>query len=442
MDEESNSATASTVGRNPHSDSEQKEVETQPQPKPVANPNDEFPDGGLQAWLQVLGGWVVLAANWGLVNTFGVYQTYYQTEMLSSYSASSISWIGSLQACLLFLAGLAAGPLFDGGYFKATLTTGLFMIVFGMFMTSISKTYWQVLLAQGICIGIGMGLTFLPAAAIQAQYFLKRRAFAVGIAGTGSPVGGIIFPIIFSKLHPQVGFGWATRVIAFILLGLSVIPIVFMRPRLPPPPRVRSIVDNTAWKDISFMTFTVGAMLVFLVLYTAFFYIQLFDELNHLSSKNFAPYMVTLLNVGSVVGRLAPMYVGDKLGVLNMTILCTLASALLAFGWMGIDSLGGIAVFTILYGITSGAVVVGAPVVIMKLSPDMARMGTRLGMAFTFSAVTVLVGTPIAGAILGDFSRTRWLATIGYSAGGLVLGGVIMMGTWVSVFKQRGTWKI
>ncbi len=202
---------------------------------PGPSPMDQIPDGGLAAWLQVVGGWVVLAATWGLINTFGVYQEYYQTVMLPSESASSISWIGSLQACLLFVVGLAAGPLFDAGYFTATLVLGLFMICFGMFMTSLCSTYWQVLLAQGICVGIGMGLTFLPAAAIQSQYFLKRRAFAIGIAGTGSPIGGIIFPIVFSRLLPTIGFGWATRVIAFIILGLSVPPIVFMRPRVPPP---------------------------------------------------------------------------------------------------------------------------------------------------------------------------------------------------------------
>jgi MFS family permease len=392
--------------------------------------------------MQVLGAWVVLAATWGLINAFGVYQTYYQTDMLSTSSASTISWIGSLQACLLFLLGLLSGPLVDGGHSKAAIAAGLFLIVLGMFTTSISKTYWQVLLAQGICTGAGMGLAFLPATAILAQYFLKRRAFAVGIAGTGSPVGGIIFPIIFSKLLPRLGFGWATRVIAFILLALSVVPVVFMKPRLPPPARVRAVVDNTAWRDLPFMAFALGSSLVFLVLYTAFFYIQLFDELKHLSDRDFAPYTVTLLNAGSVVGRLAPMYVGDKFGVLNMVLACTFASAILAFGWMGIDSLGGVAAFPILYGITSGAVVVGAPVVIMKMSPDMARMGIRLGMAFVFLSVSVLVGPPIAGAVLGDFSSTRWLATIGYSAGGLVLGASVMMVTWSSVYRKHGTWKI
>jgi MFS family permease len=409
---------------------------------PSGSPGSPVPDGGLIAWLQVFGAWVVLLASWGLVNTFGTYQTYYQTVMLTSESASSISWIGSLQACLLFLGGLVAGPLFDAGYFTPTLIVGLFLMCFGMFMTSLCSTYWQVLLAQGICVGLGMGLTFLPATAIQSQYFQKRRAFAMGIAGTGSPVGGIIFPIIFSHLLPKIGFGWTTRVIAFIILGLSVIPAIFMRPRVPSSGRIRSLVDNSAWRDPVFINFTLGTVLTFLVLYTAFFYIQVFDELNHLSSLDFAPYTITLLNVGSVIGRLLPMYLSDKIGVLNVTIFSTFASAILAFGWMGVNNLGGIVAFTILYGITSGATVVGSTVVIMTQSPDMSRVGTRLGMSFLFFGIAILVGTPIAGAIFGDFTRTRWLGGIGYSAAGLILGVVFMCLSWIPMRKRKGTWKI
>ena len=409
---------------------------------PLASSPGPIPDGGLDAWLQVMGGFVVMCATWGLVNTFGVYQTYYQTVMLTSHTASSISWIGSLQACLLFVGGLAAGPLFDAGYFKITLVVGLVLISFSMFMTSLCKTYWQVLLAQGFCIGIGMGLTFLPSAAIIAQYFQKRRAFAVGIGGIGSPIGGIIFPIIFSRLQPKIGFGWATRVIAFIILGLSVVPVIFMRPRMPPSGRTRSLVDKTAFRDFIFMSFAIGATLAFLVLYTAYFYIQVFDELNHLSSFYFAPYTVTLMNVGSVLGRVLPTYLGDKFGVLNSSIACTLGSAVLAFGWMGIQNLAGVVVFTILYGITSGGVVTVSSAAIMNLSPDMSRLGTRLGMAFTLAGIGVLVGTPIAGAIFGHFTRTRWLAGIGYSAGGLVLGSSFMGLSRYAKGKKKDGWKI
>ena len=379
---------------------------------------------------------------WGVVNTFGVYQAYYQAFSLSHASASTISWIGSLQACLLFLVGLVTGPLFDAGYFMVTLSLGLFFVCFGMFMTSLCTKLYQVILAQGICVGVGMGLLFLPATGIMAQYFSKRRALAVGIAGTGSPVGGIIFPIVFSHLYPHIGFGWATRVIAFILLGLSAVPLVFMRPRLPPTGHVRSLVDKTALRDIAYITFIAGLSFVFLVLYVAYFYIQVYTEVKHLSSPEFTPYTVTLLNAGSVIGRILPMYIGDKIGVVNVAIFCCLGSAILAFGWMGIHNLGGVVVFTLLYGITSGAVVVGGPVAIMALSPNMALLGTRMGMAFGLTGISVLVGTPIAGAILGDFSHKLWLAGIGYSAGGLIVGTSFMIWAWVLIRERRETWKI
>jgi MFS family permease len=174
------------------------------------------------------------------------------------------------------------------------------------------------------------------------------------------------------------------------------------------------------------MSFTLGLSLAFMTLYTAFFYLQVFTELNHISSVEFAPYMVTFINVGSIVGRLLPTYLADKLGQANVIIFCTFASSILVFGWMGVHNLGGDVVFAVLYGITSGGVVNVAASALMSFSPDMARVGTRMGMAFVLAGVFSLVGTPIAGAILGDFSRERWLATMGFSAGGLVLATACM----------------
>lgn len=55
------------------------------------------------AWLQVIGSFFLWFNTWGLVNTFGVYQTYYQLDLLSSSTPSEISWIGSLQVFLLMV---------------------------------------------------------------------------------------------------------------------------------------------------------------------------------------------------------------------------------------------------------------------------------------------------------------------------------------------------
>ncbi|CAE6440208.1 unnamed protein product, partial [Rhizoctonia solani] len=64
---------------------------------------DEFPDGGLRAWLVVLGGAFVTFSTFGFVNAWGVFQAYYQETVLSDVSPSTIAWIGSVQYALVYL---------------------------------------------------------------------------------------------------------------------------------------------------------------------------------------------------------------------------------------------------------------------------------------------------------------------------------------------------
>ena len=125
----------------------------------------------------------------GIVNAFGVYQTYYEMDLLSGESPSNISWIGSIQAFLLMIIGVMTGPIYDAGHFQALVRTGSFLVVFGIMMTSLCTRYWEVMLAQGICIGLGSGCLFVPSVAILPQYFTTKKAFANGIAASGSSLG-------------------------------------------------------------------------------------------------------------------------------------------------------------------------------------------------------------------------------------------------------------
>lgn len=120
---------------------------------------------------------------------YGVYQAYYQSALLSSESESNISWIGSMQGFLLFLFSMVAGPLHDAGYLRSLLLVDTCLVVLGMMITSICTVYWQFFLAQGVAIGIGDGLLFLPSMVIISQYFSAKKAFAIGIASMGSSIG-------------------------------------------------------------------------------------------------------------------------------------------------------------------------------------------------------------------------------------------------------------
>ena len=406
---------------------------------------DPVPDGGLQAWLQVVGSWVILVNTWGLVNSFGVFQAYYETHLLRDTSSSNISWIGSLQGALLLMVGVVSGPLYDAGYFRSLLIGGQALIVLGQLMTSICHEYWQVLLAQGICIGLGMGFSFLPSTVILSQYFARRRALVLGISSSGSPLAGIVLPIIFSRLEPHIGFGWATRVIGFLLLGLSVIPVVFMRTRVPlqrdPGKSGKEMIDRTAFKDWPFVFFVVGNVFAFLGLYVPFFYTQIFAVAHHAADPGWAPYLVTLLNAGSVFGRIVPNAMADYLGSVNALAVCTAVSTVMALAWLGIRSLGGLIAFALLYGAFSGGVVSLTSSVIVCLSPDMSRVGQRMGMSFFLAGISLLVGTPIAGAILAGASEAQWMGTIAYGAASLLVASLFQGASRFVLFRRGKGWR-
>jgi len=68
------------------------------------NPAD-FPDGGWQAWIVVFGGWCALFCTFGLINCVGIFQEYYVREPLREYSASTISWILSIEVFVMTFSG-------------------------------------------------------------------------------------------------------------------------------------------------------------------------------------------------------------------------------------------------------------------------------------------------------------------------------------------------
>lgn len=155
-----------------------------------ASDGDDFPDGGAQAWMTVLGGFFCTVAGIGVLSGFSVFQSYYGTEGLQGYSPQDIAWIGNLQIWGCFAFGLLSGWMSDTYGPTLPMALGSFFMVLGTMMASISKSYYQFILSQGICSAIGIGLTFVPALAIQCQWFLKKRGLVVGLVLSGQNIGG------------------------------------------------------------------------------------------------------------------------------------------------------------------------------------------------------------------------------------------------------------
>ena len=146
-------------------------------------------DNSLRAWLQALGCFILFFNVWGYPSAWGSFQEYYTSDYLPQSSPASISWIGSTQTTLLVFLGLLWGPIFDLGYYKTLMYSGASISAVGALALSFSNKYWQVFLTQGLCIGLGCGVLFIPTLALVTRSFKKRRAFAVALVFCGTPIG-------------------------------------------------------------------------------------------------------------------------------------------------------------------------------------------------------------------------------------------------------------
>lgn len=337
----------------------------------------------------------------GVINTWGSFQTYYEQNVLSDVSSSSIAWIGSLQSFLLMLFGVVTGPLFDAGYFRGLVSFGTFMLPFGLMMTSISTKYWHFILAQGVCIGLGSGCLFVPSVAILPQYFKNKRGFANGLAASGSSIGGVIYPIMFNQLQNKAGFPWATRALGFLSFGTCCISFCLMRMRFQPKEK-RKLVQLSAYKEPAYVLFSIAMFLGFLGFYNFLFYVQSYAIDTGIVDSTLGFYLLSMLNAGSTVGRILPNFIADHTGPLNMLTPAATATAILAFAWIGVHNVPGIIVLAVLYGLCSGGFVSLPPVVMASLTKDIRDLGTRLGMMFATTSIGLLIGTPIGGAILNN----------------------------------------
>jgi MFS family permease len=295
----------------------------------------------------------MLTLHRGFTLTYGAFQSYYRTTLLSSETPSAISWIGTVQAWLLIFIGVLSGPLFDLGYFRSMLIVGNFLVVFGIMMLSLSTTYWQVFLSQGVCMGLGAGLLYIPSLALVGVWFSRKRALAMGIVMSGIAVGGVIYIIMFDRLTKRAGFPWAIRAIgsvALVAAMLSIPALLSGSSMLASKRKARRLFDKSALHDKLFLTFTASTFFTFLGYIVPYFYIPTYARERLGTSDSLALYMLVFSIAGSFFGRLVSGVFAHYLGAIVTWIVCTFSSGILALSWISIEKESTFIAFSVLWG--------------------------------------------------------------------------------------------
>ncbi|KAJ7197764.1 major facilitator superfamily domain-containing protein [Mycena pura] len=382
----------------------------------------DYPDGGFRAWLIVAGTIAGNAATFGYVNAWGVFQSFYEENLLKDVTPSNIAWIGSIQYSLVLMPGLITGRLFDLGYFKIPyLAASILLVVFTLLVAQCTQ-YWQFILCQGIATGLMCGTIFGPTLSVVGHWFHRRRGLALGLSAVGSSIGGTVFPIATHKLIPLVGFQWTMRILALLLACCLGFANLALARRLPPKNVEGGLFNLQAFKNPIYTVYCMSSFMAFLGLYTVLTYIDV-SAATFGVSPDFSFYLVAIANGCSLFGRIASGFAADKFGPLNIVIPMTLASAGLTFAWPYARTQSHLIVIAVIYGVVSGAYI-GVFTLPLLTMGGVADVGRRAGMAFSIAALGALAGPPISGAIN---TATGGFTAVGYYAGGTIILSVMLM---------------
>lgn len=403
------------------------------------------PDGGLQAWLVVAGTFVLIMTNFGLLTSYGVFQTYYLSHQLSHIPSSTVSWIGSLQTFMILGGSFVFGKISDDYGCRWVLIVGSVITFVSMLGVSFCETLIQLIMVQGVAFGLGGSMLFLPGCALVNQYFDRRKATAMSVIIGAASFGGIIWPLILQALfdHPGIGFGWGVRIAALLLAILLTISNVLMKPRLAPTPKHLYQPWSQAWTLLTddpktYTLFVIGTAVLFINFFVPFFTIA-----SYAKKVNFTPsmatHMVAIMNAASMAGRLVSGPLADRYGRFNVLTLFGFASFLSLILFWPIPGLtltkAGVITLSVTYGVASGGSIATVASCVAQISNKNA--GAKLGLMWTLAAPGTLVGPVISTALVSKMDG-RYTALAIWAAGTTLVGSTII--AWVRFGVSKGKW--
>ncbi|KAG7566842.1 hypothetical protein FFLO_01343 [Filobasidium floriforme] len=380
-----------------------------------------YPDGGLQAWLVVLGGFLMVFSGFGMIGSYGAFNTYYHNHNLSAYPLSVTAWIGSLQAALVFTLAIIGGSMFDKYGPRPLMIFGTITSVAGYLALSWCTQLWHFFLVQSVLISTGMGAMFVCGVGGVADWFDERKGLATGIVVGGSSLGSIVWPLMIANLPQRVGFGWTVRIIALIQLVALSSATLLIRTRLPrqqgkPLFMPKTFLTHPAYTCMAASCFFFSMGFFFFLVYCGQYALEI-------GAGDAAPYVLIACNAASLLGRISSGVIADRLGYFNILILELVVTFIIIFAWMAIKSVPALFVAAVFYGlVTGGNIALQGPCVI-AVTKDLGCAGTLIGQLYGCQSLALLLGPPISGYILGN-NPAKQMGNYKYA---IIMNGLLMM---------------
>ncbi|KAM0236608.1 hypothetical protein ACHAP5_009294 [Fusarium lateritium] len=393
---------------------------------------DAPPNGGY-GWVCTAAAAIINMHSWGFSSAYAVFLAHYlSTDTFPGTSALDYAFIGGLSLTCLFLVSPVATICVGRFGIRPTMLAGMLVESSSLVCASFASQSWHLLLTQGVLFGFGLGLLFIPTAAVIPQWFTTRRSLATGFALSGAAFGGTVYSLAAGAMIRSLGAQWALRVLGILAFTVNTSMILLIRDRnkaaagaIRNPFQVKYFRIGGFWLLVAFGSFT---MLGYFILV-----FSLASFANHLGlNSSQASVVSAIFNLGQTAGRPLVGYLSDRFGRINMAAIMTLLAGILPLAmWVCTQTYATLVSFAMVEGIIGGVFWAAiAPLMIEVVGIDniasaLTPMWLSLAIPCTFSEAIALAIVENTGSYLGTQLFT----------------GLMYIAAAICLFLLRG-WKI
>jgi MFS family permease len=399
-------------------------------------------EGGIfYGWVVVGGAFTVMFLGFLVAYSFGAFFKALETEFAAQ--RAEISFVFSFSIFLMFVVGAFAGPAADRLGPRRVIAAGMVLIGIGLTAASRAQALWHLYLIYGFTIGLGVGLSYVPAVGTVQRWFLRRRGLASGIAVSGIGAGTLIGPFVATWLIGLMDWRGAYVTLAAVCVVVGLIGALLIehspeRRGLAPdggaPAPVTSgsgpvVVSGTDLKEAlrsrPFLLYAASTFLTSLGLFTPLVHLPNYAR-DHGLGDEAGVILLGLFGVGSLAGRFLLGAIADRFGR-RPTLAATFAiMGAMCLLWWASTAIWSLGIFAVVFGTCYGGFVALSPSLMMDYFGGKNVSGI-IGILYSAAGIGALAGPTLSG-LAYDLLQSYTIPIVA-AAGFNLLATLVMLAT-------------
>lgn len=400
-------------------------------------------------------GWVIVAAGFltdmGAFGiswySFGVFFKPMLTEF--GWARASTAFALTFYSIMYGVLGVIMGRLTDRYGPRVTVFIGGLSMGLGLVLSSQIHAIWQLYLFTFLQ-GVGLGSIMVPVASTVSRWFVARRGFALALTVSGTAVGNIIMPPLANFFI--LGWGWRRSYLVMGLLCWAVVLSAALLLRRDPQtmglqpygmpqtggaPAGAQVGGQKAQHDEGFAVSEVLRTPTFWMLFFLYlawgtaFVMPLIHIAAYATDLGFSASVgaltLSLIGVGSLIGRVGMGMFADKLGIKRGLVLTLMLQIVFMLAFAVSRNVPALYATGFFYGLALGCCI---PFIMMATPAlfGVTAAGAIFGVAYFGSCFGQAIGPPLAGYVFD--------VTGGYARAFMIGAGILLVGAILALLLR------